>query len=192
MVFQRGTWAIKPSSNFQSDTLLAVESNRSGEAQLTIAKKGRFFRRIDDIWGGNVHPPGYYNRSEMEIVEIKENSPEKILKSWVLKPPSDCDSGWVAVSPNGDLLLWVMKQTRYKGLDSLLHRLFPKLTLHSTLTSTWKVSKLDGSELREIAHYPLMPVSNKAAKPEPFPVWMPGGKSVSVQKDDMLYVVPVE
>ena len=140
--------------SFVQDELISVKRNSLGEAHLIIARNGSilFSSSLNSI----SNQLGNYNLDKMEIIEVDENNPETLLNKWVLKLPPDSLVGRVIASPTGDRLLWVLTQYQYWGLFSFLHNLFPKLSLNTTSSEVWKVSKLDGSEMKEIAHYSIL------------------------------------
>lgn len=113
-------------------------------------------------------------------------------RTWDARIPPDAQQGVTELSPQNDRILWNVKCTETSKIDMFLHRFFPQWKTHSYETIHWRISRLDGSGLREIAHFQPNSGAHRKDMDEPYPSWVPGGKKLSFIYRETLYVLPVD
>lgn len=131
----------------------------------------------------------YTSPGQYEIVETLLDGKTKPQKT-KFPFPQDSSIQNVAVSPQGDRLLWsVITNQPPNFLSKWLDRFRPLLPSEDELIFTFWTSDLDGKQLKRIGTIVVEDDS------DPFPEdmkWKPDGKQVSFYYKDKLYAVSVE
>jgi len=96
----------------------------------------------------------------------------------------------VKVSPQGDLVVWLVQKRKTSPVFKRLQRFFPALEKDEHECLALYVSQLDGSRMREIGQVDSKPTSAGNLINEMR--WLPGGKRLSFIANDTLWTVPVE
>jgi len=159
---------------------------RPGE-RLIAVRRGR------QCFPSDARRPPYMVRNEnttaYELYEFDLAHPEKTPRTWNIPTPKEATYGGIRVSPQGDRLLWVVSIDTTTGLDRLLHKGFPKLFTAERHIASYRISRLDGSGLREIVR---LEIPNWYLMGAPALKWMPDGKHLSVAYKGVLYIIPVD
>jgi hypothetical protein len=97
--------------------------------------------------------------------------------------PPDSLVRYVAVSPKGDELAWYLKFDEPPPASALLRSLHELLKRRPHSRQGLWVSRLDGSEMREIGHVHDDELTSMN--------WLPGGNHLTFTKEDNYYSVRV-
>ena len=125
------------------------------------------------------------------ITEYGVDKTFPILRKWLVSPPHGTRNAEIKISPTGDRIAWIVDHFYFDPWMTSLHRWMPR----SQLTPHWRrelwISRLNGSEMREVEHAPV-PDRNGDRLIIKDLRWLPDGKRVSFSYDSALWTAPVE
>ena len=129
------------------------------------------------------------NTTELKFLEFDLQHLDATPRTWIIPTPKDTTYGNVHISPSGDRLLWRIESREYRFFDRCIHFIIPIFKMKEIFTVSWRVSKLDGSGVREISCHV---VPSAGYEKDAIPEWTPDGKHVSFIYNDVLYRITAE
>lgn len=118
------------------------------------------------------------------------------IARYAFEAPAGMAPYYDAVSPDAKHVLWCAATQRKSQFLDFLHRFWPTLgTAHHRSTTLW-TTRIDGSRLTKLGSI-IEPTDSDEGMLADGPVylnrkWMPGGNSLSFEKDGSLYVIPLD
>jgi len=137
---------------------------------------------------GRVNQPLWQDFS-FAIADLR--NPTSTPRIWTVTPQHNTIGARVTLSNSGDRLIWVQEQEYVSPFDRLLQRLMPGRQPKSSYKITWSISRVDGSDIREVACYDTHDAA-ELDQTSLWPVLTPDNQYLSFIKNGWLCVVPVD
>jgi hypothetical protein len=179
-----GTFTKPPARQHQPPDTMALLFGQPEQRLIAVRRGFAFFP--NDV-KKRLYIAPYENTTEYELYEFDLAHPDRGPRTWKIPTPKDATYGRINASPDGERLLWVVSLDLTTGLDRLLHRLFPKLCPAERHAASYRISKLDGSGMREIGRVDMPHWYLLGA---PVLKWMPDGKHLSLVHNGVMYRIP--
>lgn len=145
-------------------------------------------RRNRDAQLGSMRLP---STRALTFADFDPLRPSTAPRIWSVPVPRDALRGDISVSPLGDKLLWMLVTPRPTLLEDLLHRLMPQRPWPSRQHVVWRISRMDGSHIRDIGAYDTFDPEHYADT-WIWPQWTPDGRHLSFVKNGSLYLLPAD
>ena len=162
-----------------NDTLITIETDHPYRSTVPVATPGT----------ATPEPSSFRDMYQFDLSSSKPGS-----KHSQIKLPMLAQVSLVMLSPKGDKLAWILLSER-SPLGNLSN--WPILRNLGVKTShrlsIW-VSAVDGSNFREVGHFPNYEGPSEFKIDDPIRTfqWLPSGKKLSFVHNDSLYTVPVD
>jgi len=142
---------------------------------------------LELITNPHPHPPPV---NSVELAEVGFGPKRTPLRRFTVRLPFTANVQQVEASPRSDRLIWLLRYEEIPVFQRLLRRLYPSYQVSSrNLLGLW-ISRLDGSQMREIGHivtgYPYTD-----DEPQLFE-WMPDDEHMSFVYRQKLYTVSIQ
>lgn len=134
------------------------------------------------------------NYPDFAFLAFDPNLPDRNPRRWKVTVPPQTVRGSVLLSPHAERILWIVEK-QSSLLAQWKARLHPQATRSSVGEQALFVSRLDGSEMRELCSLPLEEVKwgRNTIRKSPLANirWLADGKRISFTYKNALYIAPV-
>jgi hypothetical protein len=111
------------------------------------------------------------------------------LRTLYVRPPAGQETAMPGFSPSGERIAWSCFEPTAPSRTAWLHRLFPWVPASPQARLSLWITRLDGSQAREIGHINVTP---EEQSPGLLPRWLPDGRHLSFVYNDVLYTLPAD
>ena len=134
------------------------------------------------------------NYPALSLQEFDPLAPSRSPRKWRVQAPSGCSRGQIVFSPRADRILWIVDKQE-PALKVWMQRLRLENKQGVAGDEALYVSRVDGSEMKELSSTPLdrqkWGSTVFVTKPLSDIRWLPDGKRISYVYKNALYIAPV-